>query len=55
MPIMRVKTKSGGTGYKYGAHGHVYPTRAGAINQMQAMYANGYRPKSHVNKKHGHK
>jgi len=54
MPIMTVKTKQG-TGYKYGTHGHVYPTRAGAINQMQAMYANGYKPKSHVAKKHGHK
>jgi hypothetical protein len=56
MPIMKVKTKSGDTGYKYGQHGHVYPTKAGAVNQMKAMYANGYTgSKTHTGKKHGHK
>lgn len=56
MPIMKVKTKSGATGYKYGASGHVYPSRAGALNQMRAMYANGYTgSKTHTGRKHGHK
>jgi hypothetical protein len=51
---MKVKTKSGGTGYKYGTHGHVYPNRAGALKQMRAMFANGYKPVHHA-PKHGHK
>lgn len=40
MPIKKVKG-----GYKYGSKGHTYPTRAGAIRQMKAMFANGYKPK----------
>ena len=56
MPIMKTTTKSGNTGYKFGTHGHVYPTKAGAINQMKAMYANGYTgTKTHTGAKHGHK
>jgi hypothetical protein len=40
MPIKKVKG-----GYKYGKSGHVYPSRKGAIKQMKAMFANGYRGK----------
>jgi hypothetical protein len=38
MPIRRVKG-----GYKWGSHGHVYKTRAGAAAQARAAYAHGYR------------
>ena len=38
MPIRKV---SGG--YKWGGHGHVYPTRAGAERQAAAAHANGFR------------
>lgn len=34
---MRAKGPRGGKGYKYGKHGHVYPTKAGAIKQMVAI------------------
>jgi hypothetical protein len=40
MPIKKV---SGG--YKYGKSGHVYSTKAGAVRQMRAMFASGYKPK----------
>ena len=40
MPIHKVKG-----GYKYGKSGHTYPTKAGAVKQMKAMFAHGYRPK----------
>lgn len=30
-------------GYRWGQHGHVYKTRAGAERQARAAYANGYR------------
>jgi hypothetical protein len=58
MPIMKTTMPgpSKKTGYKFGQHGHVYPTRAGAMNQMKAMYANGYTgSKVHTGQKHGHK
>jgi len=55
MPIMKTTLKSGKTGYKFGPHGHAYPTKAGALKQMRAMFANGYQPKSHTGSKHGHK
>ena len=57
MPIMKTTMKSGKTGYKFGPHGHVYPTKAGALTQMRAMYANGYKgsQKTHTGAKHGHK
>jgi len=57
MPIMKTTLKSGKTGYKFGAHGHAYPTKAGALKQMRAMYANGYKgsSKTHTGTKHGHK
>jgi len=54
MPIKKV-TKDGKVGYKYGNSGHVYPTKAGAVNQMRAMYANGYTGSTHHSPKHGHK
>ena len=38
MPIRQV---SGG--YKWGSHGHVYPSREGAAKQAAAAYAHGYR------------
>ncbi len=38
MPIHKV---SGG--YKWGSHGHVYPTRKGAEKQAEAAYAHGYK------------
>ena len=38
MPIHKVDG-----GYKWGDHGHVYPTRAGAEKQAVAAYANGYK------------
>ena len=38
MPIQKV---SGG--FKWGEHGHTYPTREGAVKQAQAAYANGYK------------
>ena len=37
MPIRKVPG-----GYKWGNHGHVYPTRAGAARQAAAAYAHGY-------------
>ena len=30
-------------GYRWGKHGHVYPTRAGAERQARAIYASGWR------------
>lgn len=41
MPIYR--TRSGG--YKWGSHGKVYKTKAGAKRQMAAAYAHGYKGK----------
>lgn len=38
MPVRRVKG-----GYKWGSHGHVYKTRAGAERQARAIYAAGWR------------
>jgi hypothetical protein len=56
MPIMRATLPSGKQGYKFGQHGHVYPTKAGALKQMRAMYANGYTGnRVHTGAKHGHK
>lgn len=40
MPIHKVAG-----GYKWGNHGKVYRTRAGAAAQARAAYANGYREK----------
>ena len=43
MPIKKT-TK----GYKFGESGKEYPNKAGAVEQMKAMYASGYtgRPKA---------
>ena len=38
MPVRAVKG-----GYRWGKHGHVYPTKAGAQKQAAAIYASGYR------------
>lgn len=40
MPIKKVKG-----GYKWGKHGKVYKTKAGAAKQARAIYASGYREK----------
>lgn len=40
MPIHKVKG-----GYKWGTHGAVYKSRAGAIKQAKAAYAHGYKGK----------
>jgi 8-oxo-dGTP pyrophosphatase MutT (NUDIX family) len=42
MPIHRVKLPDGRMGYKWGAHGHVYPNREGAEKQAEAAHAHGY-------------
>jgi hypothetical protein len=41
MPVHKV---SGG--YKWGNHGHVYPSKKGAEKQARAIYASGYHGKS---------
>lgn len=41
MPIHHVKG-----GYKWGSHGHTYPSKAGARRQAAAAYAHGYKGKS---------
>ena len=40
MPIHKVKG-----GYKWGGHGKVYKTKAGAVKQARAAYASGYKKK----------
>ena len=44
MPIK--KTKSG---YKWGKSGKTYPTKAGAVKQMKAIYASGYKKSDIIN------
>jgi hypothetical protein len=39
MPIHRATGPRGGKGYQYGTHGKVYPTRAQAVRQAQAIKA----------------
>lgn len=39
MPIHKVLGPRGGKGWQYGSTGHVYPTRAGAVKQAQAIKA----------------
>lgn len=31
-----------GSGFQWGNHGKVYPTKEGAVKQAQAAHANGY-------------
>lgn len=38
MPIIEVNG-----GYRWGEHGHVYPTRKQAVRQAMAAHANGYK------------
>ncbi len=40
MPVRKVKG-----GWKWGRHGKVYKTKAGAQRQARAAYASGYRGK----------
>jgi hypothetical protein len=39
MPIRKVTGPKGGKGYQYGTTGKIYPTRAGAVRQAQAIKA----------------
>ena len=39
MPIHRATGPRGGKGWQYGTTGKVYPTRAGAVKQGQAIKA----------------
>jgi hypothetical protein len=39
MPIHRARGPRGGKGWQYGTTGKVYPTRAGAVAQAQAIKA----------------
>lgn len=39
MPIHQAKGPRGGKGWQYGTHGKVYPTRAQAVKQAQAIKA----------------
>lgn len=39
MPIHRATGPRGGKGWQYGQSGKVYPTRAGAVRQAQAIKA----------------
>jgi hypothetical protein len=39
MPIHKAKGPRGGQGWQYGKHGKVYPTRAQAVRQAQAILA----------------
>lgn len=46
MPIHKVTKIVKGkkkTGYQFGNHGAVYSSKQGAIRQMKAMFANGYK------------
>jgi hypothetical protein len=47
---MPIKKTSKGT-YKFGESGKEYGTRAGAVDQMKAMYAAGYQSKDNPNEK----
>ncbi len=39
MPIHKATGPRGGKGWQYGSQGKVYPTRAGAVRQAQAIKA----------------
>lgn len=45
MPIHRATGPRGGKGWQYGTTGKVYPTRAGAVRQAQAIKASQSRAK----------
>lgn len=45
-----------GSGFQWGNHGKIYPTKEGAVKQAQAAHASGYKSKEgalaeHMNKK----
>lgn len=42
MPIREVTLKGGRKGYRWGAHGKIYPTREQAEKQAAAAFSNGY-------------
>lgn len=42
MPIREVTLKGGRKGYRWGAHGKIYPTREQAKKQAAAAFSNGY-------------
>jgi|LauGreDrversion4_2_1035121.scaffolds.fasta_scaffold560971_2 hypothetical protein len=39
MPVRKVQGPRGGVGYQYGTTGKIYPTRAQAVRQAQAIKA----------------
>lgn len=45
MPVKPAKGPRGGSGYRWGSSGKVYPTRAQAARQGRAAYASGYKSK----------
>lgn len=51
MPIQRCKLSEGETGYKWGNHGHCYPSKAQAEKQAEAAYAHGYVGDSAIKRK----
>lgn len=46
MPIHTARGPRGGKGYQYGSTGKVYPTRAQAVRQAQAIKASQARTKA---------
>ncbi len=42
MPIQSCTLSGGGSGYKWGKHGHCYPSKEGAKKQMRAIFHSGY-------------
>ena len=46
MPIHRATGPRGGKGWQYGSSGKVYPTRAQAVKQAQAIKASQARAKA---------
>ena len=42
MPIREITLKGGRKGYRWGAHGKIYPTREQAEKQAAAAFSNGY-------------
>jgi len=45
MPVHKATGPRGGMGWQYGTHGKVYPTRAAAVRQAQAIKASQYSAK----------
>lgn len=51
MPIHKATGPRGGKGWQYGSSGKVYPTRAQALRQAQAIKASQARAKAEKAKK----